>query len=408
MTFRSYVEYPLAVFIILATVLFAWDANAVVCGGKTAQNINTSTTVWSPPDASTYANATGIWLNTSGNALTLDDVNGAYGACLYWGGYEADLDPAKDADTYYQCPGVTGWEDHDYPGTGPCYPYHQGGSPTGISLANATSNTVEYAQVFDEGDGIAIEKVAENVLITASWLKFVHDDAIEDDWCASRDIVIDDIFIDKAFMAFAFDLRGQEEPCTTRNTTASITNSIVRLHRFTNAYKGSERPGHGGLFKDDQGGENPFVTDFSNNVILFGPVAGDGQVQFPLTDVLGTCENNVYLWQGTQAAYDAMLLTGGAEDNDSNGERLDDLHTLWGADCATIVIKGASETEAQFRARSLTELGSTSYNQLTTDWTNAHGFTGGGGGCGIGFELALVLPVLAAVWRRRHPLNRLR
>jgi hypothetical protein len=230
--------------------------------------------------------------------------------------------------------------------------------------------------------------------VRSSRIDFIHDDGIEDDWC-THDVTVEDVLMDKVFMAFAWNKRSSVDPEECVEREWSITDSLVRMHRFAHAYK--ERPGHGGVFKDDNDGDNPEIADFSDNVILLGPVAGSGQIQFPLTTRLGTCSGNVYLWNGSQADYEDMLDTGEAEDHETNGERLAELQTGWPG-CITVIVRGASETSPQFLNRSMTELGGKSWNQLVSAFY-ARNFPPS---CGMGFELIALAPLLFALGARRR------
>lgn len=400
--------------LLLAALFFALGAGpayAVSCTtGKTSQAITSGDrTITFPGDvaAGKYANlGSGSWVDLLPDAI---DLEGTDEACVTSPQATLVIDgpfgAAQDADTYYECTAEHGYT------SGSCInnvtPTSESGYHTSAAFAPDSDGlqTIERIHVRDYGDGVSFPNATSgDLIVRRSWLENLHDDAIEDDWCADRDVTVDDSFLDGVFMAFAFDLRGDALPCVTPRGNWTITNNKIRLHRFTHSYK--EKPGHGGLFKDDGTGENPTVGPMSGNVILMGPDAGDGQVLFPLTDTLGpVCDSNVYLWDGTNTAWTAAMATGGAEDNDSNGERLADLQLLWGADCATVVLRedvcGACAS-AEFLATVLPELGGWSWNQVVSGWVSLN-FPppSGGGGCGIGPELALLVPLLARLRRRR-------
>jgi|GEM_PF-5945487 len=366
------------------------QARAVSCTtGKTAVQVYSGTATWSPANATQYGKGNGIWTGgASGDSLKLQ---GSIEACWFWGGFSGIFTPSVDADTYYACTAT-----HGYSGSGPCYAFHPAGSPSAIAPQNSAGSVIEKVQIVDQADGVSILEASGPVTVRSSRIVFTHDDAVEDDWC-THDVTVDDLLLDKVFMAFAWDKRGAVDPddCVV-DREWSITNSLVRLHRFAHAYE--EKPGHGGVFKDDGDGHNPEIADFSNNVILLGPVAGQGQVQFPLTTRLGTCSGNVYLWNGTQAAYDDMLDTGESEDFETNGERLAELQASWPG-CITVVLRGPSETEAQFLNRTMTELGGKSWNQLVAAFYSRN-FPSSS--CGIGFELVALAPLLRALAARRR------
>lgn len=381
-------------------LLAAGSADAVSCTtGLTQEQVDAPTSPWSAPDASTYAKGNGIWGDTAGTALSL--TGSAHPVCWDWGAFSATLTPTKDADTYYGCTA-----EHGYPGSGPCYSYHDPSTPKGIApnviadWPSTTSWTVERARILDEGDGIAIQPNAGHGVVRDTLLEFIHDDALEDDFCRPRDLLVENVFINRAFMAFAFDVRSSEDPPCFNRGDWRIRDSLVRMHKFAHSYK--NRPGHGGVFKDANGGDfgNKRVVEFVDNVVLLGPVAGAGQVQFPPTHFGPMqCSGNVYLWSGTQADFDAMMATGDGYEAVSNQARVDFWHEDFPG-CFTFVVKNSNETVAEFLARDLPELGGQSWDDLTAAWNASVFNSEPPPGCGIGPELALILPLIWMVRRR--------
>jgi hypothetical protein len=113
------------------------------------------------------------------------------------------------------------------------------------------------------------------------------------------------------------------------------------------------------------------------------------------------CSGNVYLWSGTQADFDAMMATGSGYDAASNQERVNYWHISFPG-CFTFVMRDvANETVDEFLARDLPELGGQSWNDITSAWqASVFGGSPPPSGCGIGPELALLLPVLLRLRRR--------
>lgn len=390
-----------AILLLTLLGLFAPNAaTAVSCAdGKTADNITPQSDpdTWAPffdddPATHTYAAANGIWSDYPGNVL---EITGNVEACLVGGGYDGTLTTLLDADTYYErhpdhgCV-TTGCGANQCLVGGTCrasYFYHN--SNAGLAPNNSWETNLEKVQISNQGDGISLESGSSDVTITGSWLKFIHDDAIETDWCHEQSITVTDTLIDNAFLLFAWDVRSNELPCSNRGLTFYIDEVIGSTYKFTHSHGENTEPG---VFKDDGGGLNADLGSFTNNLFLFGPTnpaheAGD-QKMFPDPDWLtGPCENVVYLWRGTSAQYDDML----AEAN--NGADLDALD-----ECITVEFKQTTETQDEFLNRDFASLDNQSYNDIRGMWINGH--FGSAPGCGVGPELVFLLPLLGWIRRR--------
>jgi hypothetical protein len=288
------------------------------------------------------------WSNISDHALFLD---GSAQGC--WAG--GRIDGPYPEDAVYECS-----SEHGYTG-GTCYDYHT----TAGMAPNDGKRIVDDLHLKDYGDGISVESGSGDIVGRRIWFENIHDDAFETDWAQQSFSCVDCLF-DKVFMGFAYRRRSSASDATPKSGwTMELRNSLVRLHRFTHSYK--EKPGHGGLFKDDSVAPRFIVTD---NVFLMGPVAGSGQVQFPLIGQTTECRNNTLLWQGSLSAYQDMLETGDSSDGATNGERLDWLNRQFG-NCYTVIVKPSSQSATDFLAQR--------WNPLVNTWKSTHPAAGGSG-----------------------------
>jgi hypothetical protein len=390
----------LSILILPGAATAQWDCRI----GKTADPIypDTEPETWGPASSSFYGQSTGIWSDVDGDALGL---TGSVTTCIDWGGFTAGLTIAKDIDTYFELTSEHGCV-RSTCAANQCmvnsvcrdsYEYHDGQAGIGPNSSGVT--TIQRAQIFDEGDGVSINDNSTTVRLERSWLKFIHDDGVEDDFCGARTVVVDDNLLDFVLLAFAWDLRsGEPSPCDTSDKLWIVNDNLVLLHQFAHSYKEETPPG---IFKDDGDGENPFLR-YSMNVVLIPKsihASGRAQLFFPHVDWIDSdvCENNVYLWEGTEADYDLMLAENG---NEENRDAIEDEYP----GCITEIKKWevcpSGCTNAVFRATDHAVLDNNSWDDLKAAWITAH--FPSGGGCGIGFELALVVPVIQWVWRRRR------
>jgi hypothetical protein len=322
------------------------------------------------------------------DALT---VTGPDAVCWLNGNFFGPMYVQQDAVTYYEC-----HSDHGAPtGTSgsSCLPYHR---TAAINPANTGGvYNFERLNVRGYGDGISLGDplpYGTTINVAGSYFDYIHDDTFEDDHC-SVNWIVRDAYVNSAFMLFA-SAAGGGNTCEDTGRSITLSDSWIRLYRFTHAYR--ERDGHGGLWKSDEG-TNPSKT-ITNNRFLLGPDAG-GQEIFPPVSEVDACNGNVVLWDGTEAKWNSMLAAG----NGANLTAIQGGSSPPFPGCFTIVKREdrcGSCTSAEFLALSLPELGNVSWNQGATNWYGAH-FGGGGGGCGIGPELALLLPLLGVVRRRR-------
>lgn len=335
-----------------------------------------------------------------GSSTYLDALTLLGSTPVYWyqGSFDGPMGPEEDSETYYECSGSHGWPGVPYP----CLPYH---TTAGINPENSSGSIeVVNAYVRDFGDGFSPDLAlpyGTTVRIRKSLLEFLHDDALEDDHCRLS-YVLDDSFVDRAFMLFANRASSSVGSCTDAAGGRKLTihNSWLRVWRFTHAY--NEKAGHGGWWKRDDG-RNPdkYIT---NNRFLFGPVAGDQSFYPPVSEVKA-CLGNVVLWDGTTAAYNTMLTR---KNNGTNLAAIQGGSSPPFPGCFTVVIReqrcpsctvDLGGTSWAFMNLALPELGGKSWNQNRIEWLKANGFAGSAS-CGIGPELALALPLLAGLRRR--------
>lgn len=273
------------------------------------------------------------WEDIPGHAV---ETTGALGGC--WSG--GTVDGPYPEDAVYEC------SSEHCPSGGcpdPCLPYH---ITAALSVDNRGTTTFDGFSMLDYGDGLSVERGYEGTVIARDcYAADLHDDAFEDDY-SQTNWVVERCLIDRAFNVFAYDRRSSADESPKAGWRYEIRDSLIRPHRFTNAYK--QKAGHGGVFKDDPDVAPAFV--FSGNTILLGPVAGSGQVQFPNADTTTECEGNLYLWQGTQGAWEDMLAGGDSSDAGSNGERLAALNARF-TSCITTVVKPSAQSAASFRAQ---------------------------------------------------------
>jgi hypothetical protein len=390
---------------LLAALLLAPNAAAAICEEGyegMVTNLAGNQAVVSFEDGGTvptgnYGNAgTSVWNHTLGfpGDTTVDalSITGDNEVCWLAGIIQGPMQAAQDADTYYECDA-----EHGYTG-GTCLPYH---TTAAVAAVNHLTH-VEKMRLSGWGDGFSAADHSEFSLggvmdCRGCMFEFVHDDVMEDDFCASH-IWLRDSYVKSAFNVFA--TRSRNASCdSTIGRNLIVQESYIRTVRFTNAYKGPTRPGHGGFFKTDSG-VNP-QGYFIDSVYLFGPVSGDQQQFYDPAETV-VCTGNVYLWDGTNAKYEEML------DAESNRSFLAGLRSAFGGDACITVVKredvcpsctidadGGSE---QFRGMNLAALGNSSWNALTSAWYYAH--FPSGQSCGVGPELVLLLPVLRKLRRR--------
>jgi len=286
-----------------------------------------------------------VWLDIPDHALELD---GSADGCWVGG----RIDGPYPEDAHYECT-----SEHGYTG-GPCWDYHT----TAGMAPDDGPRVIEDVHIKDYGDGISVEDGSGDIVARRVWFENIHDDAMEVDYAQQSMSCVDCLF-ERNNIIMAFDRRssaGDNVPIP--GWTFELRNSLVQLHRFTNTYK--QKPGHGGVFKDDPEVAPSFVV--TDNVFLLGPVSGSGQVHFPLLGHVKECARNVMLWQGTQADWEEMLEEGDSSDGATNGERLAAL-----SHCYTVYVKPAGQSAAEFRAQR--------WDPLVRAWKATHPAAGGSG-----------------------------
>jgi len=331
-----------------ASALAAGSAQAQSClaSARTSEKATASNRDYTFDSTGHAVDARGVtWANIRDHALFTDGSPGC------WSG--GNIDGPYPEDAVYECS-----SEHGYTG-GTCWDYH---TTAGIQIHSGTPTVIEDLRIADYGDGVDVAQDAGNVVIRRGYFSNLHDDTVEDDW-GTHSVTVEDSLFERVFMGLAFKRRSGASSCQS-GRVFELRNSLVQLHRFTNSYK--QKAGHGGLFKDDEGCMPEFrVTD---NVFLMGPVAGSGQVQFPIVGKTTECRNNVLLWQGTLSAYEDMLDTGDSSDAGSNRERLEWLNRSFN-NCYTVIVKPASQSAADFLAQRWTP--------RVNQWKSSHAAAGG-------------------------------
>jgi hypothetical protein len=396
----------------LCALLFSHAANSVTCAtGKNAVLVpDTARTLDFANDAGVCSGSTCIIEGTDEYAESGDNVwstwtgwpdgspddyldgitiIGTKEVCDRNGVLRGPMGAAQDANTYYECA-----SEHGAPTTtsGPsCLPYHR---TAAINPENGSGDiTIERRRIVGWGDGISLDipvPAGTTIRVIESQFDYIHDDALEDDHGCLVDWFVSNSFFVRTFMLFATDPAGGAS-CS-RVSHNYFYNSYARLYRFTNAYK--QRAGHGGFHKP---GESQGSVDWTlvNGRLWYGPISGD-QVLFPEWEDVLECAGMVVVWSGTDVEWENAL---DFKNNRTNFTEINDIHN----DCFTIVKREdrcPSCTPQSFLDYDLPELGNQSWNDALNAWRQA--YFPPPPGCGMGAELAIVVPLLWWLQRRRR------
>ena len=325
----------------------ASQAQSCLTTAQSVEKATSSSTDYVYDSAGHAVDARGVsWLDIPDHVLSLD---GSADGC--WDG--GRIDGPYPENAVYEC------SSEHCPSSGcpsPCLPYHT----TAGMAPNDGARVIENVHIKDYGDGISVESASGDIVAKGVWFENIHDDAMETDYAHQSMSCLECLF-ERANMIMAFDRRSSADGnVPIPGWTIELRDSLARLHRFSNTYK--QKPGHGSVFKDDPSVSPEFIV--TDNTFLLGPVAGSGQVQFPLLGQVKECARNVVLWQGTQEAWEDMLATGGGLDGATNGERLQALSS-----CYTAYVKPAGQSAADFLKQR--------WDPLVAEWKATHAAAGG-------------------------------
>jgi len=236
----------------------------------------------------------------------------------------------------------------------------------GVSIAaDKHPMRVKSVHVENYGDGVSIEPWAPCLngqtqpwlYVHGSHIQDTHDDAIESDGLCSVEIA--DNLIERTFVAFGFRARESEPYRTGANNVVTIRGNLVRMHSFPNNWSG--QPEHNGFWKWEHESRGPQIIVRDNVFLAFdNPPTRAGL--FPYLNKVIQCENNMLLFAGSEAEWQAALTSSCDDMGDDglcDGERL-----LALSDCYTVITKSDSETEADFLA--------THWDPLVEAWKAAH------------------------------------
>jgi hypothetical protein len=265
-----------------------------------------------------------LWRDAGHHAIRL---RGSKDACWNGGAIEGPY----PEDAVYECE-----LEHGYRG-GPCRAFH---TTAGMAPEVAAVTVIEDVRIAHYGDGVSLEPASGDVIVRRVYLHDLHDDAIENDF--GRNITVADSLIERAYIAFASRPRSRIR-VDQRDRLFAVRGNLVRLHRFTNAYK--QKPGHGGFFKWPEDGSGPRFAVTDNVFVMDDP--GLGQLALPLVNQIAECRNNKLLWAGTRGGYQAWLTDrGGPSDRMRNN--LARLQAL--SHCYTVVVKPFGQSKEAFLA----------------------------------------------------------
>jgi len=307
------------------------------------------------------------WFATPGHVVAADGVSwldvihrsvwllGAEAAC--WTDGRAD---GPYADSFYECTA------EHCPLEGcpvPCLEYH---STECMAPEAAGGSVVEGFECAHYGDGISRELLSGDLVVRRAHLHDLNDDAIEDDYGLANTRVFDTL-IDGAHIAFG-DRQRSSQDNDASGTEWEVRDSLVRSRPNLHPYK--RRQGHSAFWKGDRNVLHQHRYRLTNNVFV---AQGQkvGGLLFPVAGYVDECAGNTLLWAGPvtgDGGWEEAL-----EDQDdfpdglSDGERLAALNAAF-PDCFRVVVKDESQTEAEFLALPLAELGGRSWDQLVAAW----------------------------------------
>ncbi len=281
--------------------------------------------------------ASGVHWRGRGQESRLVGIEGSHPACFSGGARGAVLDGGMPVDAMYEC------TTEHCGGTcpTPCYAYH---SAAGLGPDLGALLIIEDLEITNSGDGISLHtEAARDAIVRRVYMHNIHDDAFESDFGLAG-FTIEDVLVERANTAFAMRLRSSASG-DQRDRLWTIRDNLLRLHEFPNGYK--QRPGHGNVFKLDKSTNEPRFR-MTGNTIVVGPDTG-GSTLFPPVSRVEECANNVYLFLGTQVAWEDALDSDGIDDGGDNGERLAALNQRFPG-CFDVRIRPDRVSEAEFLA----------------------------------------------------------
>jgi hypothetical protein len=296
------------------------------------------------------------WLGVGGHALKLD---GPAPGC--WVGGRAD--GPYDDRSVYECT-----REH-CPAAGcpsPCLAYH---ITACVAPASPGGQVIEGLECAHYGDGVSRERSSGDVELRRVQLRDLNDDAVEDDYGLSNTRVLASL-IDGVHCAFGDRQRSSENNVAT-GTQWEVRDSLIRVRPNANPFK--RRFGHGGFWKGDHDPSHQHRYRLTNNVFVAQGMK-QGGLLFPVAGWVDECAGNVLLWAGplTGAGGLQEALAGQRDFADGLAEhaRLAALNAAFPG-CFRLVAKPARQSEQEFLATPLAELGGKSWRQLVAEWHRA-------------------------------------
>jgi hypothetical protein len=259
----------------------------------------------------------------SGQQRSGVELDGSKGGCFQGGGITGTWDIASTWDTFHLTAALS------VMGTG---------QPMRVHAVHPRNY----------GDGVSIEpsvpcpngSLNPWLYVHANHFEDIHDDAIESDGLCS--VSITNNLIERAFVAFAFRNRSSEPDRSGSANKVIVENNLVRLHSFPNNWEGI--PDHGAFWKWAHRSRGPRIVVRNNRFLAFDAVRG----LFPYVTRVLSCENNVFLFAGSEAEW-AQALTLDCDDEGDDGlctgERV-----LALSSCFTVITKPDTQSEADFLA----------------------------------------------------------
>jgi hypothetical protein len=249
----------------------------------------------------------------------------------------------------------------------PCLAYH---TTACMAPESSGGQVIEGFECAHYGDGISREVESGDLVIRRAHLRNLNDDAIEDDYGLSNTRVFDSL-IDGVHISFGDRQRSSQDNDAT-GTEWEVRESLIRVRANANPYK--RRPGHGGFWKADHNALHQHRYRVTNNVFVAQGLK-QGGLLFPVMGYVDECAGNILLWAGPitgSGGWEASL----ADQSDfadglAEGARLAALNAAFPG-CYRVVLKPEAQTEAEFLATPLPELGGRSWHQLVADWGGAN------------------------------------
>jgi hypothetical protein len=328
-------------------------------GATTVEIASAAVRIYAYSVAAKAVEALGVsWLELEGSNGV--EIEGSQSGCWHAG---------KISGPYF--PGVAVYEctsQHCPNGScpSPCLAYH---TTAGMQMdTGGPPLTIEDTCIEHYGDGISMYDGSGSIVVRRVHLHETLDDGIENDFCDASASFEDSLAEDVAIL-FATRLRGSASGDCTDDTWA-IRDSLVKIERPAYWYREGDRPGQrsGSVFKLN-GDTNQPRHVLTDSVFVFDKGSGDSGDWFPPLDTIVECRNNVVLFAGTAAETAAILAQLGRGDGLPNGQRLAALVAMG---CFRRVDRLESESEDEFLARPLPELGGSSWDQKVARWKESH------------------------------------